>query len=113
LSVSPKVKATPPGFRGVFAEFYREHYGSELPLATVGAYCEKWLALKKVETGWGLIPGTRKSFLGSSAQDDLGEVSKTQIIAFRDWCLPRYAPGSVNLTLWIIKMMFRAARLEG
>ena len=114
-----KGQGHPTRVRSVFAEFYREQYGSELPLATAGAYCEKWLALKKVETGFGTYSRYKEAvekfltFLGSSAQNDLAEVTKTQITDFRDLCLKHYAPGSVNLTLSIIKMVFRAARLEG
>ena len=32
------------------AEFYREHYGQEMPVSTVRAYCERWLAARQAET---------------------------------------------------------------
>jgi integrase len=105
--------------RNTFADFYREHFGIDLPFASVRTYCQNWLTARKAETSVAThsrYGKTIERFLGSlgeAAETDLNEVAKSHITVFRDSMLARYATRTANLYLKIIKMVFRSARLEG
>ena len=85
-----KRKGSPQRVRQIFSEFYREHYGEDLPFASTRKYALEWLATRQVETS----PATHRrygdaiekfvSFLGAAADDGLEEISRSQIAAFRD-----------------------------
>ena len=105
--------------RNTFADFYREHFGIDLPFASVRTYCQNWLTGRKAETSvatYARYERTIQRFLdslGEHAEKDLNEVTKVQITAFRDSRLAQAATRTGNLDLKIIKMAFRSARLEG
>jgi integrase len=105
--------------RNTFAEFYREHFGMDLPFSSVQAYCENWLIPRKAETSIATYARYERTlsrfldFVGADAQEDLNEVTPVQITAFRDYRLKEASTRSANLELKIVKMVFRGARLEG
>jgi integrase len=105
--------------RNTFADFYREHFGIDLPFASARTYCQNWLTARKAETSaatYARYERTIQRFLdslGEHAEKDLNEVTKVQITAFRDFRLAQTATRTGNLDLKIIKMVFRSARLEG
>ena len=105
--------------RKTILEFYREHYGGEQPFSTVREYCRNWLAARKAETSPSSYSRYEKTvsrfleFLGETAGGgDLGEVTKGQIIAFRDQTLSRVSVPTANLCLKVIRMVFRSARRD-
>ena len=53
------------------------------------------------------------SFLGSKAQAPLEEITKTQILAFRDALVATSAPATVNNALKTVRRIFRSARVDG
>jgi integrase len=115
-----KGKGNPHQVKATFADFYREHFGVELPFSTLRAYCHNWLATRKGETASATYARYEKTvnrfleFLGSSqAEADLNTVTKSHITAFRDSMVARYTTRTANLYLKIVKMVFRCARLEG
>jgi integrase len=100
------------------AEFYRVHYGQEMPAASVRAYCESWLAAREAETAASThrrysdgIQGFL-AFLGDRAGNGIDEVTPQQITAYRDALLGRLAPATVNSYLKIIRRIFRTARRD-
>jgi integrase len=105
--------------RNTFADFYREHFGIDLPFASVRTYCQNWLSTRTVETAkatssrYEIIVERFLESLGESAETDLNEITKSQITLFRDSCLKRYATRTANTYLKIVKMVFRSARLDG
>ncbi len=105
--------------RNTFADFYREHFGVDLPFATVRTYCQNWLSTRKAETAkatYSRYKITVERFLeslGEAAETDLNEITKSHITAFRDSCLKRHATRTANIYLKIIRMVFRSARLDG
>jgi integrase len=102
-----------------FVNFYREHYGEDLSFASVRAYFESWLAGRKAETSWSSYDRYARcvrrflEFLGEDAGKDLTELSRLEITKFRDQRLGKTSVSSANLELKIIRMVCRAARLEG
>ena len=111
-------KGNPQRVRQIFAEFFSDHYGEDLPFSSVAQYAKGWLATRKAETS----PATHRrygdavtkflAFLGTNAERGLEEITKTQILAFRDAQIARSATATANTDLKIIKMVFRSARLE-
>jgi integrase len=105
--------------RNTFADFYREHFGIDLPFASVRTYCQTWLASRKAETSiatysrYERTVGRFLKFLVDDAEKDLNEITKVRVTAFRDSRLGQAATRTANLDLKIIKMVFRSARLEG
>jgi integrase len=113
-----KRKGSPQRVRQIFTEFYREHYGQDLPFASVSHYAQQWLATRKAETSSATYRryedavGKFLAFLGRQAERGLEEITKTQITAFRDAQIATTAAATANTDLKIIKMVFRSARLE-
>jgi integrase len=102
-----------------FISFYRQHYGEDLSFASVRGYFESWLAVRKAETSWSSYDRYARcverflEFLGEDAGKDLNELERLQIAKFRDLRLEKTSVASANLELKIIRMVCRAARLEG
>jgi integrase len=113
-----KGSGSPQRIRQIFSEFYREHYGEDLPFTSFRKYASEWLTARKAE----ISPGTHRrygdavskflSFLGPKADRGLDEIGKAQISAFRDAQLASSAPATTNHCLKIIKMIFRSARRD-
>jgi integrase len=114
-----KRQGSPQRVRQVFSEFFREHYGQDVPFTTVANYSRQWLSARKAE----ISPSTHRryndtitkflDFLGSHAQRGLDEITKTQVGQFRDSILAATSAATSNHALKIIKMLMRSARLEG
>ncbi len=104
-----KRKGSPQRVRQIFSQFYREHYGEDLPFASTRKYALEWLATRKAETS----PATHRrygdavekflSFLGAAADNGLEEVSRSQIAAFRDARIAQSATMTANTDLKIIR----------
>jgi integrase len=117
--MAAKRKGSPQRVRQIFHEFYRDHYGEDLPSSNVRRYAESWLAVRKAETS----PGTHRryseavvkflSFLGPQADRGLDEITKAHISGFRDAQRAVSAPATTNHALKIVRMIFRSARREG
>ena len=105
--------------RATFSEFYRTHYGEDLPHASVRAYSASWLSSRTAETSahslrvYSLAVEKFLAFLGERADEGLDEVTRQQVAAFRDAQLACSAAATTNLTLRVIKMLFRSARRDG
>jgi integrase len=110
---------SPQRVRQILSEFYREHYGRELPFASLRKYASSWLAASKVETA----PATHRrygdtvskflDFLGAASDRALEEITRAQIAAFRDARLAESATLTANTDLKIVRSIFRSARREG
>jgi integrase len=109
----------PQRVRQTLSEFFRDHYGEDLPFISVRNYALKWLATRKAETS----PATHRrygeavqkflSFLATDADKTLEEVSRAQIAAFRDTRIQESAVLTANSDLKIIRAIFRSARHDG
>ena len=105
--------------RKTFSEFYRAYYGAELPQATVRSFAEQWLASRKAETSplshrvYEIALDKFLACLGPRADHPLDDVARSQVAAFRDAQLAVSAAATTNLTLKVVKMLFRSARRDG
>jgi integrase len=105
--------------RRTFAEFCREHFGSEASTMSVAEYTQQWLRRREAETS----PATHRryrnaidkwlEFLGPNASQGVEGITQAQVFAFRDACAKKSAALTANTELKIIKMLFRSARREG
>ena len=102
-----------------FAEFCREHFGSEAPTLSVREYAQQWLDRRRVETSHGTQRRYRNAidnwleFLGPNADRGIEEITEAQVFAFRDARATASATLTANTELKIIKMIFRSARRQG
>jgi integrase len=114
-----KRQASAARVRATFAEFYREHYQEDLPQASVRSYVEQFLDSRQNETSarsrhiYQLSLNKFLAFLGERSERPLDEITRAQIVSFRDEQLAQSAPATANLTLNIVKMLFKAARRDG
>jgi integrase len=115
-----KRKGNPQHVREVFSRFYREHYNQDLPSASVRIYAKRWLDAHERELGGATYQHYKRTFekflefLGPDAERDLTEITKARIAQFRDTQGASGLAGSTaNKQLKIVKMLFRAARLDG
>ena len=106
--------------RETLSELYRQVYGEVLPTATVRQYVDSWLASKQSTR---IAPATYASYqkstakflayLGMDAERDIAEINRAHISGFRNSCVKKVAPATVNFDLRIIRMVFKAARRDG
>jgi integrase len=114
-----KRKGSPQRIRQIFSEFYRTHFGEDLPFVSVRDYAAQWLTSRKGETSalshnlYRIAIDRFLAFLDTNADRALDEITRAQIAAFRDAQLAAAAPATVNSYLKVVKMLFRAARRDG
>jgi len=90
-----------------------------MPFSSVRAHCENWLACRKREISEATFQSYQVAverlfkYLGDDAEKDLTYIPKARIAGFRDFLLTRYRTRSSNQYLKIVRMIFRAARIDG
>ena len=119
FEMAAKSKGSPQRVRQIFSEFYRDHYGEELPFASVRKYALEWLATRKAETS----PATHRrygeavqKFLSFSVLMQTKALKKspgTQIAAFRDTRIQESAVHTANSDLKIVRAIFQAEKRGG
>jgi integrase len=106
-------------FREIMTDLYQELYGCSVPVTTVHAYAERWLSGKKAEIGLDTWYGYNQtvqaflSFLGEAANQDIADLSKTQIIGFRDKLIAEIRASTLNRHLAILKTFLKSAKEDG
>jgi integrase len=119
FELAAKRKGDPQRVLEAFANIYREFYGTDLPSSSVRRYCERWLEGKKRETALSTFLNYNKAvrkllaFLGPAADRDLSLVTKEALVRFRNAVAEQFSPGTVNLDLVVVRMIFRSARIAG
>jgi integrase len=112
-------KIKPQKVRETLSQLYSEIYGQTVPTATLREYVEDWLKIKEPETAPATLAGYRKSttkfvaYLGTDADRDISEISRTHIAEFRNALAKKVSPGTVNVDLKTLRMLFRSARRDG
>jgi integrase len=112
-------KGNPQKVRETFANLYKEFYGEDLPSATVRGFIDRWLKDRKRETSdatYAIYEKTAErflTFLSGDADRELGSVTKSRIVDYRNQLADKLAPATVNRDVKIIRMIFRQARLDG
>jgi integrase len=112
-------KIKPQKVRETLSQLYQEIYGQTVPTATLRQYIEGWLKIKEPETAPATLAGYRKSttkflaYLGTTADRDISELTRTHIVDFRNALAKKISPGTVNFDLKTLRMLFRSARRDG
>jgi integrase len=112
-------KIKPQKVRETLSRLYSEIYGQTVPAATLRQYVEDWLKIKEPETAPATVAGYRKStskfidYLGTAADRDISEITRTHIAEFRNALAKKISPGTVNFDLKTLRMLFRSARRDG
>ena len=102
--------------RRVIAALHKEITGEGLPVSTVREFFKRWLDVKTHETKPATMSfytnGQTKflRFLGARADNDIGEITKEDILAFRAEESKTFAAKTVNHSVKFLRMVFRAAR---
>jgi integrase len=111
-------KRNPRSVRETIAQLYRQTYGEQLPVSTVREFVSDWIREKESEVAPSTMEryaeSTRKllDFLGDFADHDLNVVSRRLLVDFRASISEQLAPGTANLVLSHVKMVFRAAKRD-
>jgi len=105
--------------RKVFGDLYREFYGEGMPSATVRAYSEQWLEQKRPETAESSHLAYKKTisvfldFLAERADRDLADLTRSDIMRFRNELAKRLGADTVNRYVKIVRMFFKSAHRDG
>jgi len=112
-------KRTARQTRTVIADLHRSITGESIRAVSFREYAESWLTAKRPETA----PSTASFYenaitkfnaaIGAKADLEIVDISKGDILAFRNIEVKSFAPKTVNHDLKVIRMIFRAARAEG
>jgi integrase len=112
-------KRTAAQTRRVIASLHASITGEGLPVQTLRGFVERWLETKEPETAPATITFYRNMwtkvarFFGPRADEDMAEIERQDIVDFRNHEAKTLAPKSVNHGLKWMRMVFRAARLDG
>jgi integrase len=102
----------------VLDRLHEEINGAPIQRKTVRAYFSEWLAMREPETAPRTQVFYREStakfiaFLGEKADTPLNELTKTDIIAYRNALAKTLAARTVNHHLIVVRMLFKAAQRD-
>jgi integrase len=119
LEATAQKKKNAQALRKTFSDLYREFYGQSLPTTTVRAYAQGWLAQKKPEAAdstyraYDQVIALLLDFLKERIDQDLADISKSDLVAFRNHYTTKIGAGRVNFYVKVLRMFFRAAHRDG
>jgi len=102
--------------RRVIAALHKEITGEGLPVSTVKEFFNRWLQTKSRETKPATMETykneTRKflTFLGERANGDIAEITKEDILAYREDQAKTLSAKTVNNGVKLLRMIFKSAR---
>jgi integrase len=105
--------------RATFADIIRDAYREAIPMVTVRQYVEIWLGAKKPETAASTFVAYRKTcdsfieFLAERAERDVSDISRVDIVSFRNELAGKLSTDTVNRYVKILRMVFKSARRDG
>lgn len=105
--------------RSVIADLFAMSNDERLPGSTVKGFLDGWLRRKELEAGettharYATVVADLLEFLGPRAGRELAHLSAKEITAFRDHLAKRLTPGTVNVSLKIIRSAMAQARRDG
>jgi integrase len=104
--------------RAAFNDLYRTFYGEGLPIATTRDFMAQWLAQKEPETAPSSFLAYKKTveafleFLGPRADADIADITRKDIIDFRNTLAPQRAAVTTNRYVKILRMAFKSAHRD-
>lgn len=103
----------------VVAAIYRDAHNAELPSATPAIYLTELVARRKGEVAQAThvaYEGRAREFiawLGTAAHRPIAEIDTSTFVRYRDHLAQRVAPGTANLAIKILRILFERARRDG
>jgi integrase len=105
--------------RKTIADIYALANQDILPSSTTHDFLDSWLKRKALEAGetthvrYATVVEQFKEFLGMRAHQDITHLGVREITTFRDYQVRRLAPGTVNVSLKILRSALAQARRDG
>jgi integrase len=118
--ITAQKKKSAQHIRSVFTSLFQEVYGESMPVASLRKFVGTWLEQKKPGTSpatYLAYHKTTKSFIEAlgpeKADKDLSEVTRADIIKFRNELSHHLSGTTVNRYVKILRMVFKAAHRDG
>src|SRR5438552_2842720 len=115
LEEAGRAKLTEKQARKIIAEIYQMVNGENLPGSTARDFFAKWVENKRRETA----PSTARSYcddvqkfiaaLGKKAAQDINDITRADIVNFRDALANRLSATSANHSVKIVRMVLKDA----
>ena len=102
----------------VLDRLHEEISGQTVQRKTLRAYCQEWLTTKGPETApqthafYRISSAKFIAFLGERADIPLSELTKSDIVAYRNSLAKTLSPKSTNDNLKVVRMLFKAAERD-
>lgn len=119
LEDTSKRRKSAQHIRAAFADLYHTFYGEGSPVSTVRTFMTSWLNQKKPETSQGTYLAYKKTVeaflaaLGPRADGDIAEVTRKDLVEFRNALATNRASDTTNRYVVTLRMIFRAAHRDG
>jgi integrase len=118
--ITAQKKKSAQHIRSVFTSLFQEVYGESMPVASLKKFVGTWLEQKKPETSAATYLAYQKttdSFMEAlgpeKADKDLSEVTRADIVKFRNDRAQHLSGTTVNRYVKILRMVFKAAHRDG
>ena len=113
-----KTKRTLKQVQKVLDRLHEEVSGQSIKRTTFRKHLSEWLTAKKTEIASSTMDFYQASlrkflhFLGQRADEPIGEITKEDVVAFRDSLVNQVTAKTVNHNLKTLKMLFKSARRD-
>lgn len=105
--------------RKTISDIYAMAHPERLASSSLGDFMDSWLKRKEIEARqtthekYSSVVSQFKDFLGGKIKRDISNITAADITRFRDALAKRVTPGTVNVSLKIIRSAFSQARRDG
>lgn len=114
-----RTKRTLKQARAVLDRLHEELSGEKIVRTAFRQYLNEWLKAKDAETARSTMSFYRGSlnkfaqFLGNRLDEPMSEITKQDVVAFRNSLIKQVSAKTANHDLKALKMMFKSARRDG
>lgn len=119
FEVAARKRRTFTQVRSVLQDLHRDITGEELKSVSVKEHVQNWIAEKKDETKpatllvYSTFTTKFLEFLGERADQEIGLVTRGDLIAYRKALASKLSSTSTNQNIKCLRMMFKMARRDG
>jgi len=105
--------------RKTIADIFALANQDKLASSTIRAFLDSWLKQKELEAGentharYATVVDQLNQYLGSGANQDITHLNAKEITGFREHLSKRVSPGTVNVSLKILRSALNQARRDG
>jgi integrase len=119
LEAAGRAKLTEKQARKIVAEIFEMVNGEKLPGSTSRDFFAKWAANKKRETAeatgrkYSEVIQQFIAAIGKKADSDIADITRADVMAFRDGLASRLSQSTANLAIKIVRMALKEALIAG